>query len=316
MDLRAHYAGRTVLVTGAGGFIGRHLGAALDDLGARVRRLDRRAPAAGSAPAGAEILTRALGEGPPLDDVVDGCDWIFHLAGNASPALSTREPERDFSDNVVATQRLADAWRRRGGGGFVFASTALVYGEPQRPLLDETHPLRPGLPYAGGKLACEVLLESYARCWDLDLRRVRLFNTFGPGQRAYVLFDLLEKLRRDPRRLEILGTGAQRRAYNYVSDTVQALLCVGAHPAARGGVYNVGGDRPVTILELADLLIDAICLPRPEVTCTGQSWPGDVATLVGDTSRLRGLGYAPAVGFDEGLRRMVAWHREEFAPPW
>lgn len=316
MDLRAHYAGRTVLITGAGGFIGSHLGEALLGLGARVRLLDRRAPAAGDTPAGAEILIRSLMDGEPLDDAVAECDWIFHLAGNASPALSTREPERDFVDNVVATQRLADAWRRRGTGVFVFASTAIVYGEPQQPLVDETHPLRPGLPYAGSKLAAECLLESYARCWNLDLRRVRLFNTFGPRQPRYVMFDLLEKLRHDPRRLEILGTGRQRRTYNYVSDTVQALLFVGAHPEARGEVYNVGGDLPVTIIELADLVIHAIGIDRPELVCTGQSWPGDIVTLIGDTSRLRGLGYTPAVGFEAGLRRMVAWHRKEYAPPW
>ncbi len=316
MDLRAHYAGRTVLITGAGGFIGSHLAEALHRLGARVRLLDRRPHAAGAAPDGAEIVTRPLTGGPPLDEVVNGCDWIFHLAGNASPPLSVQEPERDFIDNVVATQRLADAWRRRGAGVFVFASTALVYGEPQHPLIDEDHPLRPGLPYAGAKLACEVLLESYARCWNLDLRRVRLFNTFGPRQRAYVLFDLLEKLRRDPRRLEILGTGAQRRTYNFVSDTVQALLFVGAHADARGEVCNVGGNDPVTILELAERVIQATGLDRPEIVCTGQSWPGDIATLVGDTARLRALGYAPAVGFAEGLRRMIAWYRAEYAPPW
>lgn len=316
MDLRAHYAGRTVLITGAGGFIGSHLAEALLGLGAHVRLLDRRPPAAGDTPAGAEILTRSLTEGPPLDDAVAGCDVIFHLAGNASPALSVQEPEHDFAANVVATQRLADAWRRCGAGVFVFASTALVYGEPQRPVLDENHPLRPGLPYAGSKLAAECLLESYARCWNLDLRRVRLFNTFGPRQPRYVMFDLLEKLRRDPRRLEILGTGAQRRTYNYVADTVQALLCVGAHPGARGQVYNVGGDRAVTIRELADLIVNAIGIAPPTIVCTGQSWPGDIVNLIGDSSRLQALDCRAEVGLEEGLRRLVAWHRREFAPPW
>jgi UDP-glucose 4-epimerase len=316
MDLRAHYAGRTVLITGAGGFIGSHLGEALLGLGARVRLLDRRAPAAGDTPAGAEILIRSLMDGEPLDDAVAECDWIFHLAGNASPALSTREPERDFVDNVVATQRLADAWRRRGTGVFVFASTAIVYGEPQQPLVDETHPLRPGLPYAGSKLAAECLLESYARCWNLDLRRVRLFNTFGPRQPRYVMFDLLEKLRHDPRRLEILGTGRQRRTYNYIADTVQALLFVGAHSGARGLVCNVAGERAVTIRELADLIVRVIGIAPPEIVCMGQSWPGDIVDLIGDASRLRALGHRAEVGLDEGLRRLVAWHRREFAPPW
>lgn len=320
MDLHQEYAGRTVLVTGAGGFIGSHLTDALVGLGARVRALDHILPAGGGNLAGClekiAFLTRSLAEPGPLDDIVAGCDHVFHLAANASVPLSSEDPGYDFELNVAATQRLMEAFRRVGAGRFIFPSTASVYGEPVRDTIDETHPLQPQSPYAGSKLAAEYLLDAYARCYGFDHRRLRLFSTFGPRQRKYVMFDLLEKLRKNPRRLEILGTGAQRRTYNYVSDTVHALLFVGAHPDARGQVYNVGGDRPVTIRELADLIVRTVGIDPPEIVYTGQSWPGDIVNLVGDSSRLQALGYGTVVGLDEGLRRLVDWHRREFSPPW
>lgn len=319
-DLLTAYQDRLVLVTGAGGFIGSHLVEGLVGLGARVRALDHQ-PREAQANLAAVIdridyVQRSLGEDSPLDDVVGGCDYVFHLAANASVPLSAEQPALDFELNVGGTYRVMEALRRTGAGRLIFPSTASVYGEPVRDPMDESHPLRPQSPYAGSKLAAEFLLDAYARCYGFDHVRARLFSTFGPRQRKYVMFDLLEKLRRDPRRLEILGTGRQMRTYSYVADTVQALLHLGAHPDARGEVFNIGGEQPLSIRELAELIVETIGIEPPEMVFTGQSWPGDVQRLIGDWSRLRGLGYRPAVGLREGLRRLVEWHRSEYAPPW
>ncbi len=320
MDLRGAYDGRRVLVTGAGGFIGSHLAEALLALGARVRALDHQPPEAAVNLAAVldrvEYVRLSLAEDAPLDDVVDGADYVFHLGANASVPLSSEQPAMDFELNVGGTFRVMQAFRRTGGGRLVFPSTASVYGEPCRDPMDEAHPLHPQSPYAGSKLAAEYLLDAHARCYGFDHRRARLFSTFGPRQRKYVMFDLLEKLRRDARRLEVLGTGLQMRTYSYVEDTVQALLHIGAHPDARGEVYNVGGEEPITIRDLAELVVAAAGIPRPEMTFTGQSWPGDVQRLVGDWGKLRALGYRPVTGLHEGLRRFVEWYRAEFAPPW
>jgi len=263
-----------------------------------------------------EYVQRSLLEPTPLDDVVAGCDYVFHLAANASVPLSAQQPAMDFELNVAATHRVMEAFRRTGGGRLIFPSTASVYGEPARDPMDESHPLQPQSPYAGSKLAAEYLLDSYARCYGFDHRRVRLFSTFGPRQGKYVMFDLLEKLRRNPHRLEILGTGEQLRTYSYVADTVQALLFVGAHPQARGEVFNVGGEEPISIRSLAELIIETVGIDPPEMVFTGQSWPGDVVRLIGDWSKLRALGFTPAVGLREGLQRLVAWHHEAYMPPW
>jgi UDP-glucose 4-epimerase len=320
MDLGQVYRGRTVLVTGAGGFIGSHLVETLLDLGARVRALEPvpLTEAVNLASVGERITyyQRSISDHIPLDDTMEGCDFVFHLAANASVALSTTNPSLDFEINVAGSHRVIEAFRRRGRGTLLFTSTASVYGEPQQAQIDERHPLRPQSPYAGSKLAVEYLLDAHARCYGFDHRRVRLFSTYGPRQRGYVMFDLLEKLRRDPRQLEVLGTGEQRRTYSYVSDTVKALLWVAAHPAAQGEVFNIGGSEPVSIKNLAELIVSTIGIPRPTITFTGRSWKGDIRQLHGDWSRLRGLGFNPDVGLQEGIRRLVDWHRREYSPPW
>jgi nucleoside-diphosphate-sugar epimerase len=97
---------------------------------------------------------------------------------------------------------------------------------------------------------------------------------------------------------------------------VKAILLVGAHPDARGRVFNVSGMRPIRIRELAPLLVAATGIDPPKISYTGESWPGDVARMLGDTTRLRALGFTADWTLEDGIRELVAWHRAEFSPPW
>ncbi len=321
-DPRPAYESSRVVVTGAAGFIGSHPVDALAAARARVVAFDdfsdgRPENLAAALPE-ITLVKGSVADAAALASAVDGADFVFHLAANASVPRSAERPDLDFEANVAGTHRVIEAIRRLPAPRprLVFTSSAAVYGEPIREPMDESHPFAPKSPYGGGKLAAEFLLEASARCFDLDVRRVRLFNTYGPRQRKYVMFDLLEKLRRDPRRLEMLGAGDQVRDYGYVSDTVDALLLVGAHPGARGHVYNAAGDRAIDVRALVDLVVSLLGIPPPAVTYSGASWPGDIRRWIGDTSKLRALGYAPRVPLEEGLRALIAWHRAEYAPPW
>jgi UDP-glucose 4-epimerase len=320
MDLKEAYAGRTVLVTGAAGFIGSHLAERLVMLGARVRGLDDMSEGREENLAALhntiEFRPASILEPDTVADAMKGCNFVFHLAANASVPRSSAMPDLDFEANALGTFRIIDAVRHVSTTRLVFASSAAVYGEPVGTATTEDDPLRPQSPYAGSKLAGEFLCEAYARCFDFDCRRIRIFNTYGPRQRRYVMFDLLEKLRRNPRRLEIIGTGQQVRDYSYVADTVEAFLVVGAHPEARGRIFNVAGGHPTSICELTAALVETTGIDPPLLEFTGQSWAGDVVRMVGDTTQLRSLGWAPKTALHEGLSRLVVWHREAFKPPW
>jgi UDP-glucose 4-epimerase len=320
MDLRPSYEGRTALVTGAAGFVGSHVVDQLVELGANVRALDDLSDGE------TENLRRSwdriqfhrhsIVQPDGLDEIVSGCEYVFHLGANASVPRSADKPEYDFAANVIGTHNVMEAFRRAGAGRLIFTSSAAVYGEPIQEPMDEDHPLIPKSPYGGSKLSGEFLLDAYARCYGYDHRRLRLFNTYGPRQRKYVMFDLLEKLRKNPARLEILGTGEQVRDYNYVGDTVTAILLVGSHPDARGNVYNVSGMNPINIKQLAALIVEVLEIEPPQVTYTGDSWKGDIQRMLGDTTRLQRLGYRPTEGLAEGIRKLVEWHREAYSPPW
>jgi len=320
MDLRREYENKNVVVTGAAGFIGSHLVDALAAYGARILAIDDlsdgREDNLAASMSRIQLVCRSVLQTSGLEDLIAGADYVFHLAANASVPRSADLPAKDFAANVIGTYNVMEAARTVRAGRFVFTSSAAVYGEPVQEPMDESHPFIPKSPYGGSKLSAEFLLDSYSRCFDFDHRRVRLFNTFGPRQRKYVMFDLLEKLRANPRQLAMLGHGDQVRDYSYVSDTVDAILLVGSHPEARGRVYNVAGEHPIDIRALIDLVIGIVGIPRPEITFTGESWKGDIVRWIGDTKQLRALGFAPKVGLEDGIRRLVEWHRAVFSPDW
>src|SRR5688572_15043149 len=213
MDLRREYEHRRVIVTGAAGFVGSHLVDALVAYGAQVLAVDDFSDGLESNLAASrshiEFVCRSVVQESGLDEVIARAEVIFHLAANASVPRSVEHPAADFETNVLGTYRVMEAARRAGVKRMVFTSSAAVYGDPVREPMDESHPFLPKSPYGGSKLAAEFLLDSYARCFELDHRRLRLFNTYGPRQRKYVMFDLLEKLRADPKHLSMLGSGDQ-----------------------------------------------------------------------------------------------------------
>jgi UDP-glucose 4-epimerase len=310
---RQSYRDLPVLVTGGAGFIGSHLCEALVACDARVRVLDDLS--AGSRENLAAVLPRldlrvqSIVDPAAVANAVAGCEVVFHLAANASVPRSSAQPELDFTANAVGTHVLLEALRRQPTTRVIYASSAAVYGEPLAGPMAEDHPLRPQSPYGGSKLAGEYLCTSRARCYGLDVRRARIFNTYGPRQRRYVMYDLLEKLRRDARSLEVMGTGLQERDYCYVDDTVDALLRIGACPQARGEAYNIAGGRPLSITQLIDVMLEVLGLPRPEIRYTLQSWAGDVQRMVGSIERLQALGWRPATDLRTGLAELAAWHR-------
>lgn len=304
-----NWTGKRVLVTGGAGFIGSHLVDRLVAAGAEVRVLDNLQ--AGREENLAQVcgridLRRAdLRDAGAVDGAVAGCEVVFHAGANASVPASVEDRGYDFHTNTLGTFHVADAAVRHGVRRIVQASTAAVYGPPQRTPVDERHPLEPISPYGGSKLAAERLLAGYARTFGFELAIARIFNTYGPRQPRYVAYDLMMKLARDPHRLEVLGSGRQQRDYAYIDDTAAALLLGGEMALDEPLVYNIAGGRTVSIRELVDLILATLGLSGTEVVYGLPSWKGDIEVLSGDISRLRGLGWRPSVGLEEGLRRLA-----------
>jgi UDP-glucose 4-epimerase len=298
-----------VLVTGGAGFIGSHLVRRLVADGAAVTVVDDlSAPSARPVPAGVTWHRFRLPDSRLRTLVREGrFDRIFHLAGAAYVPPSIDEPSADLENNAAVTLDVLEAVRRESPTTpLVYTSSAAVYGSPTvLPITEET-PIAPVSPYGVAKYAAEQYVSLYARLHGLRTASLRLFSVFGPGQRKQVVFDLIAKLAADPERLEVIGAGSETRDFIFVDDVATAATTVMERGPLAGEVYNVASGTSVTIRDLVGHVITALGV-APVVRYTGEVRPGDALHWVADISRLRALGFTPAVPVEEGVRRIAEW---------
>ncbi len=297
--------GKNILVTGGAGFIGSHLVDRLinectvtvyDNLSTGKEE---------NLPENALFVKGNLGDSDLVKKTIDDADIdvIFHIGANASVPHSVDNPRYDFEANALGTFNIMESCLDLNVEKVVYASTAAVYGEPVYTPIDEDHPLHPVSPYGASKLAGERYGFAFKETYGIDFAAIRIFNTYGPRQPRYVMYDFIHKLKKNPLLLEVLGTGEQIRDYCYVSDMADAFVLVAEQGS---GVYNAAGGSPTSIKHLAELMV-AIISPEAAIRYGGRTWAGDVNTLYADITRIRELGFDPKVGFEEGVRKMITW---------
>lgn len=305
----ARYEGVSALVTGGAGLVGSHLVESLVSMGAEVVVLDDLSTGRlANLSAVANSITfyeGSITDPEAVDAAIDDCSYVFHLAANASVPRSVEEPTMDFKTNARGTQVLLNAARDYTLDRIVIASSAAVYGEPEETPINESHPLAPVSPYGASKLAAEQLGLAYNETYDIPVTVARIFNSYGPRQSRYVMYDFLEKLTENPEKLEVLGSGKQTRQYCYVDDTVRALVLLGE--AGDDEVYNLAGDSRITIRELAEMMVDYVA-PGAEIEYGHETWKGDITTLAAEMTKLSELGFETTVSLEDGLQRLIRWY--------
>jgi UDP-glucose 4-epimerase len=190
----------------------------------------------------------------------------------------------------------------------IYASSAAVYGDPQRMPIQEIDLTIPISPYGVGKLSAERYIAVYSRLYGLRAASMRLFSVYGPRQRKQVVFDLIRKMIQDPSEVSIYGDGTQVRDFNYVEDTSRSMIIAAEHAPLLGEVYNVASGKEFSIGELVESLCHILCI-KPKLIYSGAVRPGDPEKWSVDISRLMGLSYQPQVSLEDGLRRTVEWYR-------
>lgn len=312
-DGKGWYNQRTVLVTGGAGFIGSHLVDALVGAGANVRVFDNLAD--GSLDNLVESSTHIefvrgdlLNDSEELKTALGGVEVVFHLAANASVPRSVQDPTYDFHCNALGTLNLLQAIRGTSVRVCVVTSSGAVYGQPDRFPITEEHPLRPISPYGASKVAAEALCVAFHESYGVPVRIARIFNTYGPRQPRFVMYDFYRKLRLDPTRLEILGDGSQVRDYCYVDDTVDALLRLGQLDSCTCDAFNISSGHSHTVVEVAKTLISIMGLKHVQISFTGNSWAGDAKHWEVSIQKLtQHTGYLPRYDLELGLTRFVEW---------
>ncbi|MDY6789323.1 MAG: NAD-dependent epimerase/dehydratase family protein, partial [Candidatus Nanohaloarchaea archaeon] len=286
---------REVVVTGGAGFIGSHVVDALVE--------ENDVTVVDNLSAGSKELVNPKADFEKVDvrnkddlkPVMKDSEVVFHFAADArtrSNNIGWDNPVENAEINAIGTLNLLRAVDELDiDPKVVFASSAAVYGPPENPPIDEEHPKNPVSPYGIHKLAGEKYMRAFNSERGLDTSSIRIFNTYGPRQLRYVMYDFLKKLQKDNSVLEVLGTGRQVRDYCYIDDTVEAFLTV-AENGEPGEEYNVSGENVISIGELAELIIDLTGLDA-EIEYTEESWEGDISRLEADISKIKKLGFEP-----------------------
>ena len=301
---------KRVMVTGGAGFIGSHVVDRLLAGGDEVIVYDNFST--GSMwnlrqHAGSDRLFVAQGnvlDLPPLRENMEGCQAVFHFQANADVRGGVADTRRDLEQNTIATWNALEAARLAGVGTFVFASSAVVYGEPGVFPTPETATLRQTSLYGASKLACEAMAEAYSEYFGIRVLIFRFVSWVGPRYSHGVVADFVAKLRRDPHMLEILGDGAQEKSYLHVADGVDGIFLAYGADTGRKAVFNLGHDAHVNVVEVASAVAEEMGLQGVMFKMAGgrRGWPGDSPLVHLDTTRMRMLGWSPRIPILEGIR--------------
>lgn len=312
-------AARRVLVTGADGFIGSHLVERLLDAGHEVAAVVRGTSVVGTSELRLRNLASVRGRlAAVLAMDIAGGDatarmaefapqWVFHLAAEAWVERSFTQPAEVLRTNLGGTMAVLQLARQSPGlERLVVTSSSEIYGTAQAERIDERHPLDPTSPYAASKLAADRMAFAFVQTYGLPIAIVRPFNCYGPRHTYDVIPKFITRaLAGQP--LTVFGDGSQARDFTYVDDMVDAFVLAATHPEAVGRAINFGSGESITIAALAARIV-ALCGVDVAIE-RGPARAAEVARLCCDASVARGLGWAPRVGLDDGLRRNIAWSR-------
>ena len=314
---------KRVLITGGLGFIGSNLARRLVDLGAEVTLVDSLIPEYGGNwfnIAGiedrVEVNISDVRDEHSMKYLVQNQDYLFNLAGQTSHLDSMQDPFEDLDINAKSQLFILEACRHHNADiKIIFASTRQIYGNPKYLPVDETHPLSPVDVNGVNKLAGEWYHLLYNTVYDIRTAVLRLTNTIGPRMRVrdarQTFLGVWIRLLVEGKPFEV-WEGNQLRDFTYVDDAVDAFLMAAASDDANGKIFNLGGDRVVSLKELADLLVEIHGGGTYEV----REFPKDrkridIGEYYANCSLVRStLGWEPKVVLRESLQRTLEYYQQ------
>ena len=312
--------GKSVLVTGAGGFIGSHLVERLVRDGHRVRafvhynsrndrgNLELIDPAVSRE---VEVLTGDIADPFSVRHATRGVQVIYHLSSLIAIPYSYVAPQSYVQTNVLGAINVLQAARDEGVERVVHTSTSECYGTAQYVPIDEKHPLQGQSPYSASKIGADMLAESYWRSFGVPVATIRPFNTFGPRQSARAVIPTIISQALKGGTIK-LGSLSPTRDMNFVGNTVDGFLALAGNPAAVGQVINVGSGREISVGDLAKLIVEMIGSKSEVVEDSQRLRPAnsEVERLLCDHSKATDLlGWTPKIGLEEGLQLSIDWFR-------
>jgi UDP-glucose 4-epimerase len=308
-----------ILITGAHGFIGRHLARYLSERGHVVLGLGHGI----WPPSHAERWGLTLWQNGEIDGLnlrliqrQSGTpDIVYHLGGGSSVGVAIANPREDFHRTVNSTVELLE-WLRLEAPDcrLVAISSAAVYGASHEGPIAETTATRPFSPYGHHKSMMESLCQSYCDTYGLKVAIARLFSVFGQGLRKQLLWDVCSQLEKNPAQLSLGGAGTELRDWIEVTDVVRALSLIEAQADQSRKVVNIGTGIGTSVRSIVEMVVDAWYdnqSSRPNIVFSGEARKGDPQSLVADSAQLTSLGFHLRSDLRDGLFNYVGWFRSE-----
>lgn len=318
---------RTVLVTGADGFIGSHLTEALVRQGHRVRAfvlynscnswgwLDRCSPEVSGQ---FEVFAGDIRDPHGVKEAMRGCKAVLHLAALIAIPYSYHSPDTYVDTNVKGTLNILQAARELDVDRLVHISTSEVYGTAQFVPITEEHPLRGQSPYSATKIGADQLAWSFYTSFDLPVVIVRPFNTYGPRQSARAVIPTIITQIASGRDRVRLGALSPKRDFNYVKDTVGGMIAALNSDSGIGEVINLGSGYEISIGETVELISEVLGAKVDIETDEERVRPesSEVDRLCADNTKARNLlGWVPEYTGPAGLKRGLSETAQWFLNP-
>ena len=306
-----------IVITGGAGFIGCHLVEHWNHQQAEVHILDN---LRSGFQRNVELFPEAVFHRGSITDaeivnrILDGADYVHHLAALISVPESMEKPKECVDINVNGLLNILEAAKKHGVKKVVHSSSAAVYGEnPESPKRTDMRP-EPKSPYGVSKLDGEYYLDIYREAFGVGAVSLRYFNVFGPRQdpnsqyAAAIPIFVAKALKNEP--LTIFGDGEQTRDFVYVKDVVQANVLAATKPEA-AGVFNVANGHSITIKELAQLIVETTGSKSEIVFAPPR--PGDIKHSLADISNTKEqLGFKPQFDLVDGLKETIRYFMQLF----
>jgi UDP-glucose 4-epimerase len=299
--------GKTILVTGGAGFIGFHLCKKLSEFTSNLTIYDNLS--SGKMENVKQLPKAHFVKADILNQkklrAQEKADLIYHLAAQVVVPYSMENPIEDFETNARGTLNVLEK-ARKDDARLVFASSAAVYGNTNKLPTPENYGYNPASCYGLSKVVGEQYCNMYSKQYGLDITIVRFANVYGPRCHG-VIQDFLDKISRNPEKLEIIGTGQQSRDFVHVSDVVQALTLAATSQDALGKTYNIGFGKTTKIIDLAKIILKILGLSNKTViTTTNVPWQGDIKIIWFDITKIKKeLKWTPKISLEDTLKEMI-----------
>jgi len=234
-------------------------------------------------------------------------EMVFHLAANSDISKGITDPSIDFEQTTRHTFNLLQAMKENGIKKLFFTSGSGIYGDVGSTYTTENFgPLIPVSMYGATKLSAEAMIYAFSNFYDIQVWVLRPANIIGPRLTHGVVFDFIRRLKKDAKKLQILGDGKQSKSYLYVLDVVRAIDLVTKKAKKKINIFNIAANSFITVNSIADVITKEMGI-NPKRCWTGGKigWKGDVAKVRINNSQITRLGWKPQYNSRQAVRKTV-----------